>query len=72
VYSSSKNSVDLIGCMYVIFKNMGIYVQVRTKYLTHVKNNNLDFGLLLRNISETNMAMMIEIGGEIRRPFQDD
>jgi len=66
-----KDLVDLIGCMYLTFKNRSLYVQAKDKYLTHAKNNTLDFGVLLRNISETEKAMK-EIGGDMMRPFQDE
>jgi len=52
------------------FKNRNLYVQAKDKYLTHAKNNTLDFGVLLRNISETEKAMK-ELGGDVMRPFQD-
>jgi len=57
--------------MNLTFKNRSSYVQAKDKYLTHAKNNTLDFGVLLRNMSETEKAMK-ELGGDVMKPFQDE
>ena len=66
-----KDLVDLIGCMYLTFKNRSLYVQARDKFLSGAQNKTLDFGQLLRNISETEKAMR-EINGSASESFQEE
>jgi len=57
-----KDLVDLLGCMYLTFKNRSLYAQAIEFFLTGAQNWSLDFGQLLRNISETEKPMR-EING---------
>jgi len=66
-----KDLVDLIGCMYLTFKNRSLYVQAKDKFLTGAQNRSLDFGQLLRHISETEKAMR-EINRGASDPFQEE
>jgi len=59
-----KDLVDLLGCMYLTFKNRSLYAQAIEFFLTGAQNWSLDFGQLLRNISETEKPMR-EINGSL-------
>ena len=53
----SKDLIDLIGCMYLTFRNRSLFVQTRDKFLSAAMQNTLDFKSLERNILETENAM---------------
>ena len=53
-----KDLIDLIGCMYLTFRNRSLFVQTRDKFLSAAMQNTLlDFKSLARNILETENAM---------------
>ena len=52
-----KDLIDLIGCMYMTFKNRSLFVQTRDKCLSAAKNGRLDIQAISRNIIETESAM---------------
>jgi len=53
----TKDLIDLIGCMYMTFKNRSLFVQTRDKCLSAAKNGRLDIQAISRNIVETESAM---------------
>ena len=53
----TKDLIDLIGCMYMTFKNRNLFVQTRDKCLSAAKNGRLDIQAISRNIVETESAM---------------
>ena len=42
----TKDLIDLIGCMYMTFKNRSLFVQTRDKCLSAAKNGRLDLSLI--------------------------
>ena len=53
----SKDFIDLVGCMYLTFRNRSLFLQTRDKFLSATMQNTLDFKSLARNILETENGM---------------